>query len=125
MCSRLRFWLKSDRHCLFNYGHSVVGSARGGFGSISGWRLLEMKERRELVAKCEPSGGVARKSDEEFVKVLRQVHPYISVHTNRVFVLVLSAEIVDSPYLDAFLKVNPSFSYPVPLVQLLQLSSVS
>ncbi|CAJ1929252.1 unnamed protein product [Sphenostylis stenocarpa] len=44
--------------------------------------------------------------DEEFVKVLRESQPYVYVHRARVFVLLISAEIVGSPYLDPILKVS-------------------
>ncbi|CAJ1943025.1 unnamed protein product [Sphenostylis stenocarpa] len=88
---------------LHNYGQSVR------LGSPSGWRLLEMRKKRESrferrCRECEQSSVVAGESDEEFVKVLRQVQPYMSAHIKTVFVLVLSAEIVDSPCLDATLK---------------------
>ncbi|ESW28698.1 hypothetical protein PHAVU_002G010200 [Phaseolus vulgaris] len=42
--------------------------------------------------------------DEEFVKVLRESQPYFSVHSARVFVLLVSAEVVASPCLDPILK---------------------
>jgi len=44
--------------------------------------------------------------DEEFVKVLRESQSYISVHRCSVFVLLISAEVVASPYLDSILKVS-------------------
>ncbi|KAK7346889.1 hypothetical protein VNO80_21413 [Phaseolus coccineus] len=79
-------------------------------GSASGWRLLKMRKERELrfVKKCweceQRCVVVAGESDEELVKVLRQVQPYMSAHTKMVFVVVLSAEIVGSPCLGATLK---------------------
>ncbi|KAE9596707.1 putative amino-acid N-acetyltransferase [Lupinus albus] len=43
--------------------------------------------------------------DKEFVKVLWEAQPYVAVHRDSVFVVVISAEIVASPYLDPILKV--------------------
>ncbi|RDX96847.1 putative amino-acid acetyltransferase NAGS2, chloroplastic, partial [Mucuna pruriens] len=92
-------------HYVFNYTQSV-GTVR--LGCISGSTLLlEMTKRTEFVAKCcrcNQSSGVAGESDEDFVKILREVQPYMSVHSKRVFVVVLSAEIVAGPSLDATLK---------------------
>ncbi|TKY55605.1 amino-acid acetyltransferase NAGS1 [Spatholobus suberectus] len=92
---------------MVNSGQSV-GTV--GLGCISGSRL-EMRKKTQSVVKCfgcdRSSGeedGVAVGSDEEFVKVLREVQPYMSVHSNRLFVLVLSAEVVASPCLDVTLK---------------------
>lgn len=57
--------------------------------------------------------------DEEFVKVLRESQPYFSVHSARVFVLLVSAEVVASPCLDPILKVSHR---PSLLLTLLSLS---
>lgn len=79
-------------------------------GCIFGSKLLEMRKKREFVTKC--CGYEEGESDEEFVKVLREAQLYLSVHINRVFVVVLSAEIVASPSLDIILKVP----LPFPLI---------
>lgn len=79
---------------------------------------LETKKKTEFVVRgceCEQSsdgngdddsGGMAQ--PEELVRLLREVQPYMSVHRGRVFAVVLSAEIVASPYLDDILKVTPT-----------------
>ncbi|XP_020230365.1 probable amino-acid acetyltransferase NAGS2, chloroplastic isoform X2 [Cajanus cajan] len=42
--------------------------------------------------------------EQQFVNVLKESQPYFSVHRGSVFVLLISAEIVASPYLDPILK---------------------
>lgn len=89
---------------VFNYGPCVVSMGRLGCGCVS--RLVTKK--KAFVARdcgCDQS---EEDRDEVFVKVLREVKPYLPVYSKRVFVLVLSAEIVDSPCLDATLKVTIS-----------------
>jgi len=67
--------------------------------------MRKEKELRVVTKRGEFERVVAGESDEELVKVLRQVQPYMSAHTKRVFVVFLSAEIVGSPSLGAILKV--------------------
>ncbi|XP_027361523.1 probable amino-acid acetyltransferase NAGS1, chloroplastic isoform X2 [Abrus precatorius] len=57
-----------------------------------------------LVRGCDCDEFGVSEEDQEFVKVLRESQPYISVHRGRVFLLLLSAEIISSPYLDPILK---------------------
>ena len=46
--------------------------------------------------------------DLRFVEVFREAQTYIRLHRGSTFVLLLSAEIVDSPHLDAILQVKIS-----------------
>nr|XP_016449293.1 PREDICTED: probable amino-acid acetyltransferase NAGS1, chloroplastic isoform X2 [Nicotiana tabacum] len=41
---------------------------------------------------------------EEFVKMMREIQPYFLAHRGSTFVLVLSAEIIESPYLSSILQ---------------------
>lgn len=42
---------------------------------------------------------------EEFVRMMREAQPHFLAHRGRTFVVVLSAEIIDSPYMSSILKV--------------------
>ncbi|BAU00302.1 hypothetical protein VIGAN_10188500 [Vigna angularis var. angularis] len=44
--------------------------------------------------------------DEEFVNVLRESQSYVLAHRASVFVVLISAEVVASPYFDPILKVS-------------------
>ncbi|XP_054790194.1 probable amino-acid acetyltransferase NAGS2, chloroplastic, partial [Prosopis cineraria] len=75
-----------------------------------GGRPETRKKAAEFVVRgcrCDPNRGDgyrAAEEDQEFVKVLREAQPYISIHRNSIFVLVISAEIIAGPHLDAILK---------------------
>ncbi|QCD91418.1 amino-acid N-acetyltransferase [Vigna unguiculata] len=58
--------------------------------------------------------------DEEFVNVLRESQSYVLVHRASVFVVLISAEVVASPYLDPILKVShrSAFSLSIKSTQL-------
>ncbi|EEF37111.1 conserved hypothetical protein [Ricinus communis] len=48
--------------------------------------------------------NVIAEDDKKYVEVLREVQPYILFHRGSTFVVVLSGEIVDSPFLDNLLQ---------------------
>lgn len=100
-------------HQFFNYG-TRVRSGRLSCGCIPFPCKLKRSRKAEeaefLVRGHEEYGGVTEE-DQEFVKVLWEAQPYISVHRDSVFVVIISAEIVAGPYFDPILKVPPFFLY--------------
>ncbi|KAJ0961249.1 hypothetical protein J5N97_000795 [Dioscorea zingiberensis] len=50
------------------------------------------------------SAGYAASENEQFVASFRQAWPYIIGHRGSIFVVVISGEIVDDPYLDSILQ---------------------
>ncbi|XP_010472291.1 PREDICTED: uncharacterized protein LOC104751931 [Camelina sativa] len=51
------------------------------------------------------SGGVVTVEEAELVAVLREAHPYVNLHRDSIFVVMLSAELLDSgSTLDGILK---------------------
>lgn len=103
-------WLSRGHtwHQVFNCGPSVrIGRLGRTRSCVSNFEV--MRQKTEFVARgCDQTNegdGSEEELDEKFVKVLREVQPYVSVHRKSLFVVVLSAEIVAGPYLDATLKV--------------------
>lgn len=89
-----------------SFNHLV---SRGGIGRLSrccctfNFRLRKSKTAAFSVMR---NFGVTTEEDHEFVKALRESQPYVSVHRGRLFVLLISAELVASPYFNPILKVT-------------------
>lgn len=57
------------------------------------------------------SGGLVAAEEAELVAVLREAHPYVNLHRDSKFVVMLSAELLDSgSILDGILKVTTTIS---------------
>ncbi|KAK7252764.1 hypothetical protein RIF29_36955 [Crotalaria pallida] len=107
-------WLSRGPIChkFFNYCPRVrIG--RLGCGCVSRLQRSRKAGAGLLVRGCfcEKSRGQwheeyyeVTQEDKDFVQVMREAQPYIAVHRERVFIVVISAEIVASPYLDPILK---------------------
>lgn len=61
--------------------------------------------------------------DRRFVAALREAQSYVYLHRGSTFVLLLSAEIVASSYLDAILKVSQFLSFSKILGKYILVSS--
>ncbi|CAK9158344.1 unnamed protein product [Ilex paraguariensis] len=68
-----------------------------------------ISERKRLFLRCCKNGDFGNgwnwmSETEEFVKIMREARPYFQAHKGNTFVLILSAEIVDSPFLGSILE---------------------
>ncbi|KAK1410328.1 hypothetical protein QVD17_36863 [Tagetes erecta] len=75
------------------------GTASGDFGIKKNEPSLAMK-RGGGAGSC---GGKSR--CDVFVEMMREGQPYFRVHRGGVFVVVVSAEVIEGPNLDAILEV--------------------
>ncbi|EEF37109.1 N-acetyltransferase, putative [Ricinus communis] len=73
--------------------------------SGTGWRKLRVENGSMRCINGERIGdNVIAEDDRKYVEVLREVQPYILLHRRSTFVVVLSGEVVDSPFLDNLLQ---------------------
>ncbi|KAG7637113.1 putative amino-acid N-acetyltransferase [Arabidopsis thaliana] len=64
------------------------------------------------------SGGIVAVEEAELVAVLREAHPYVKLHRDSKFVVMLSAELLDSgSTLDGILKVITIYSFHITRLQ--------
>ncbi|XP_060191058.1 probable amino-acid acetyltransferase NAGS1, chloroplastic isoform X2 [Lycium barbarum] len=67
-------------------------------------RVITKEYYNSSVASVADSAADDNAEGEEFVQMMREAQPYFLAHRGRTFVVVLSAEIIDSPYLSSILK---------------------
>ncbi|KAL2348303.1 hypothetical protein Fmac_002303 [Flemingia macrophylla] len=89
------------------------GVSRVGIASLRGCCSFRSEKTKTLAfsvrgcscsCSCSASDFGITEEDQEFVNVLKESQPYFSVHRGNIYVLLISSEIVASPYLDLILK---------------------
>lgn len=80
--------------------------SRGGVGRRSRSYCTFSSPKTKTNAFTVRGCGQDSVEDHHFVKALRESQPYISVHRGRLFVLLISAQLVAGPYFNPILKVN-------------------
>lgn len=100
-----------------NYSLRVKNQRIGASGLAHLWQKWGMRSRkRYLVAQSYGSevlreAYVVSEEDKRFVSALREVQPYIFLNRGRTFLVMIAGEIVASPYFDALLQVNISYTF--------------
>lgn len=80
------------------------------YSGIENGRMITMSNTdnylySSITTTTDSTTGVDNDDGEEFVRMMREAQPYFLAHRDRTFVVLLSAEIIDSPYLSSILKV--------------------
>lgn len=89
--------------------HTNRVESRFGFGTLIK-RKRVLSTLRLRCCRNEGTKAVEEEEDDDnkFMKMTREVQPYVRAHQDSTLVVILSAEIVDSPYLSSILEVTHS-----------------
>ncbi|KAF7136627.1 hypothetical protein RHSIM_Rhsim08G0093000 [Rhododendron simsii] len=80
----------------------ALGSMNPSLAAVNWGKKISVKCSAFTETDAESSSNCVR--DERFVRFFREAWPYFRAHRGGTFVVIISAEIVDSPYLDSVLR---------------------